>query len=558
MRIFKEYVYRTFSINWTFEKAKERLIDFITLNIEAFIISDIDNINSKNHPDNENAIIACFVINAFEEQNKNLISYIEKITQGVMCYQFIFYKGDSDKDLSNLEVFIDSPLAMYALGYTGDLRKEIALELINKLKENNAKIKIYEHNIQEIRNNLYACKKIIDKKETAYGEGKFTVEYFMNLPYSLTAIDDAIYNVEEELEKISIETENNDLYVEKNYNKVEDEKVFLDKLKEKMEGETHGFQSVETDFKSVMYTKIIRGKQKSKNLKEAKAIFITKNRVLSYVSSKFFKEYEPYIPTVITHCKLSTRLILLNGILKPELPINIVLERCYASVFPSDDTWKNFIKYINEKLDKGEIEDVDYIKLRSRDTIRNDIKRLEIKESSITAASFDEIIKDDKERQKKEFIEQQEKQKREFEEKQNSQQEKHKEEMEQNEKEKNELERLLEASEKEKKRENNYIRIRASKKYRRRNMIVDIAIPIIIIIMVTLINTLTSYFHQNIGLFWSILLSIIVVIISTIPLIINFKKRQKIEFDEKEESYIDKYIRKEEEKKIKAIEAMRK
>jgi hypothetical protein len=303
---------------------------------------------------------------------------------------------------------------MYALGHTGEVRKDMIYELLNQLKANNAELFIYEHTLREIINNLLACKEKVRNRKSGFGEGKFTIEHFSSLSGSVSRIDEAIEDLEQNINDLDIRIFEDNLFSKSNHSNVIEDTEFRKLLSQNMGNSQHKEESIEADYNSILMTKMIRNNKISKFLHSSKAIFITKSKVLVYQTYKYFRETVPYIPTAMTYNQLSTRLLLLNGVKSSEFPMSIIMETCYATVFPSDSVWNEYINMLNEKLDNREINKVDYVRYRTRNTIQRDIRyREELgNDNEVIAANFDEIIKDhdekEREEKQKELLHQQE------------------------------------------------------------------------------------------------------------------------------------------------------
>ena len=78
--------------------------------------------------------------------------------------------------IQNLKVFLDTPLLLYVLGYSGEEFQESVSELISILKSLGVEIGYWQHNIDELRS-------ILDAYERHYDQG--TLEQSRNFEYFL-------------------------------------------------------------------------------------------------------------------------------------------------------------------------------------------------------------------------------------------------------------------------------------------------------------------------------------------------------------------------------------
>lgn len=402
---FIEYA-KGFEQTYTLTKAKEIILKFVLKNIEQILLSS-DKITFTNSDDfsDEEKIISSFLVDEYEKNTEN-IKYLSTIIKGLMCYQFIFYKDKNiDNDLSDLKVFFDSSLIIYALGYSGKLRETMAKEIIKQLKDRKAKLFCFEHTVTEIINILSACENVIEQGKAGYGQGKFTVDYFLSFDNSITRINEAIINLRADIpKKIGIEIFPISLYESKDLTPFIDEVDLKNYLIKEMNIESEEERRIENDAKSITLTAYLRNGNISTDLKNAKAIFVTHNRFLAYCSSKYLKENSHVIQTTMPYSQLSTLLLLTNEIKDPNnLPLTIIVENCYAAIAPSDAQWNEYIQKLNEKYERQEISDKDYIKYRSMRVVRNPLLKHSILKSPLTVVSLDEIQRAEERERKKEI-----------------------------------------------------------------------------------------------------------------------------------------------------------
>jgi len=392
---------RTFNRECSLASAKSLILDFFIKHLEPLLSPDPSlDLSSLDQMSDEESIVCLFIIEQFENTTESN-QHLNTLIKGIICYTYIYYRNDSKpkKDLSNVKVFLDTPLIIYALGYSGKLRKQLADELINQLKSLNAEVLCYEHSLREIWDSLIACEQIIKCNGAGYGAIRFTVEYFLSQPDSLSKIYLAGTNLEQDIEqKARIKIFKNSLYEEVNKEPFIDEEELASKLADEMDIAENDIERAEADAKSINLTNYLRGNKKITELSDAKAIFVTKNRLVVKVSSNYLGERQFEVPTTFHYSTLSALLLLSNEIQKPDLPLTIIIENCYAAVAPSNTLWKAYIQKLNEKRENGEINDIDYLKYRSLKLSRKPLLKHTIDNLPISSISIEEIRKIDEER----------------------------------------------------------------------------------------------------------------------------------------------------------------
>lgn len=393
---FAKVMDKDYSIN----DSKTLVIGFLIKNMEA-MLSIIDNklVHATDLPD-EDKLVSMFLIEEFEKAT-DTIRCVNVIIKGVLCYKYLYYKRDKDvsNDLRGLKVFLDTAIVIYALGYAGEIRKQLAVELISQLKKRHAQIYCYEHSLREIMDILSACEHIIIERGSGFGAMRYTVEHFLSQPDSLTEISLAAQNLRNDIEEnAGIGLFEELLYESQDRNPFLSESELAILIAKEMHIETTNQERAEADAKSINLTSYLRNGVCANELADAKAVFITQNWLLAKISSKFLNENQFIIPATFHYSNFSTLLLLSDEVTEPNLPLIIVIENCYAAVAPSDAQWKVYIEKLNNKKDEGKIADIDYLKFRSMRFARKPLLKFELDHTPITMISIEEVQRLDSER----------------------------------------------------------------------------------------------------------------------------------------------------------------
>lgn len=392
---FSSYCTVAFNNTKLLSSAKNNVLEFVLKFIDDLLRPFSPSIFKEHDLTEDELAFALFLLHEYEK-NTDTINYLNTIIKGAMCHQLIFYNEATPKtDLSNLIVFFDTTLIMYAMGYSGEIRKNLASELIHKLKSLNAKLYCFEHTVAEILRNLSVCENIILNRKSGYGQAKHTVEYFYSLGNSISAINIACTNLRENITaETGIEIFEETIYESDDKTRFIDEKSLAKRIIDDMRYTEDEEERAYTDAKSINQTTYLRKNKTTNDLSNAHSIFVTTNGFLAYISSKFLNEPETIIPTTFQHTKLSTLLTLSNNIEELDLPLAMIVEKCYAATCPPDNEWRKYIESLNNKLETGEICDRDYLRFRSMRYASQ--AKVTFFDTNIGALSIDEVIKFDK------------------------------------------------------------------------------------------------------------------------------------------------------------------
>lgn len=117
-----------------------------------------------------------------KEEDKRYFKYIQEIIYGAMYATALFMQENLKKiqtksKIDNLKVFLDTPLLLHILGYSGEEFQESIKELVEILKNLGVQICYWQHNIDEVLS-------ILEAYEYHYLNGTLdrskNFEYFMH------------------------------------------------------------------------------------------------------------------------------------------------------------------------------------------------------------------------------------------------------------------------------------------------------------------------------------------------------------------------------------------
>lgn len=137
---------------------------------------------------------------------------------------------DTKKKFSKTTVYLDTSFIIHALGYNGEQLRLPRLELLELLYKNNAKIRCFEHTIDEIEGILQACSQNLkDTSDTPFGR---SVRYFVSMGYSPSDVRLLISHLKDNIQKLRIEIVQTPKY--ENHHFIIDEDALFKYLKNKI------------------------------------------------------------------------------------------------------------------------------------------------------------------------------------------------------------------------------------------------------------------------------------------------------------------------------------
>ncbi|HFO9584538.1 TPA: hypothetical protein ACHLG2_002952, partial [Listeria monocytogenes] len=165
---------RKFNHEYSDNDIEESLINFIKkYNLDILKFDAEVDFRTSNSADELNYQISS-VITEFLSEDSYLAKYLVDIVKGSMVLDAISNTDDLDlskieKKFKNTTIYVDTSLAMFLLGLSGDRQQEPRVELIKLLQTNGANLSIFERNINEIENILEYLKFNLKKGNDPHG-----------------------------------------------------------------------------------------------------------------------------------------------------------------------------------------------------------------------------------------------------------------------------------------------------------------------------------------------------------------------------------------------------
>lgn len=311
----------------------------------------------------ENSRIGRFIENAYNHDSLTF-NYIKDIVKGAMLVSSIHMQKSSKLKLNtkfkNTEVYLDTPLLIYALGYSGKAQEETTKELISLLKEAGAVVCFFEHTEDEVkgvldayighyRNNTlyksYNYDYLIQENVTALQAEQYKVTLRSKLESMGIYYRDTLSFDSEEVKKISWS----------GFEQYLNDNIFYNKESRR-----------DNDIKSIVSMYMLRERDNYKRIENCQAIFVTTNQSLVMRTNDYFTEVEGRrdYPSIIDDTLLTSIVWLKCTTCSDELPTMKLISDALAAQEPSKKFWDEFIGIVEKYRDEDYITEEEAIELK--------------------------------------------------------------------------------------------------------------------------------------------------------------------------------------------------
>lgn len=309
--------------------------------------------------------VSQFITHLYQKDPTNF-EFLEMAVKGSILASAMYLPdiGSMGRRISDLVVYLDTPLLLGLIGYTGGPGKEAASEFLDLLAKLGASLACFEHTIAETQNVLTSGAghlRSISRRNSTVNVNPPLVEYCIQNRITSTDLEIRSERLTDELLAMGIAIHKAPPYsVELSV-----DELALEEVLQGVVGYRHAGARL-NDVRSL--TAVYRARQGTdrRNLETARAIFTTPNAAVVRASRQFFRESPQgdRVPIAALEHELGTIAWLKRPVDAPDLPRRQLIADCYASGFPSEELWSRYLDEI-ERLDRDDkFSDEDYFTLR--------------------------------------------------------------------------------------------------------------------------------------------------------------------------------------------------
>ncbi len=340
-------------------------------------------------------------------QNEPVFQYLKDIAKGGMLsavYFSINYNIKPSQKFKNTKIYLDTPLLMHVLNYSGEALQKSVQELLDLLQSNGATIHSFEHNLEEL-------KSILEAYITRYRQGTLNTSH--NFDY-LIENDVKPEKIETDIPSLKYELKSKGISIDDtpdfdDYWKNIGHTAFNDYLSQNIHYKKDNRR--DNDVNSIASIYRLRSRNRYHKYETCEALFVATNSYLVYHTQKYFRENENKngIPAIVDDTFLTSLLWVKYMNHDDTLPTSKIIVDALAAQEPSKTFWDNFNQKIDELQKRGEITEEELIDLKYNTfSKKNMFDVTEGDTSKITHETVCEVQKMNFRMQHKEVIEEKE------------------------------------------------------------------------------------------------------------------------------------------------------
>jgi hypothetical protein len=313
----------------------------------------------KDEIKNTNHVTASFIGHIHKTKNSSL-DHFSRIVKGMLLANYLCFadKVGKKKSYSSISVFLDTPIIVGLLGFSGEQKKNSLKEFIGLLKNVKIQINIFDRTLDEVEKLLSAWRDDLSKNNYKRFNTK-TLELLRYLGYDSTRLDTDIKLLKSSIRQLGIEIK----YGFKSKHQYQCDEVELEKAISRNFKES---KDLEHDTVCISRIYNMREGNLIADLNQKFSVFVTTNTGLVHYANKFFEKEIPKrtIPLTVSEQWMTAMFWLKKPELFNDLPMDQVISSAYGLLYTDDRFWKSFLRKLENLERTKKITEDDLIQVR--------------------------------------------------------------------------------------------------------------------------------------------------------------------------------------------------
>jgi hypothetical protein len=309
-------------------------------------------------------------------ENKEIFRILVEISLGSIATNALLFSfaNKTSESIKDCDIYLDTSLLLRLIGADEKETIESVGLLLNSIRSNGAKLKIFNHTYDESRESLDACMNWVESIDFDPTKANKATLYFRQEGYKKSDIELILSSFDRLLKENDISME---IPPEYTYNNtLIDEKKFQNEFEEELEKRDKSFQKelykrrTQRDIASICAISRLRYDRKYiKNIKEAKYLFVTTNGVLSFTNYRYNKlnhrNRNHEIPECVSDVFLGTYLWINTPQIADSVNYFKTIAIALSTIRPDPEMENELRNEAKKLLVNGKITQDDYILLTS-------------------------------------------------------------------------------------------------------------------------------------------------------------------------------------------------
>ena len=361
IRKFVNFAKTNYGLNWEIEFAENILQDYVEKNGSFLLSQTLSSIPFPSQIDGESTEFVFFKwVEELLENDLTSFEWLEEMIKGAMLAMAIVLptKLETSRRFKNTTIWLDTPLILQILGLRGSEMKDYTIEIINLAQKQNAKIRIFNHVLNESKGVIRKAASDIYNHDVA-AKPDSVLSWFRKQNFTPSKVLLLLQGIEDTLLKLGIDFQDKpDVDPRFQIDESQFEKVLQNQVRYSSN------VTLKVDLDSLVAIFTLRAGYSSDRLEDCRHVFLTDNDKLVHASSIFFKTIAKGWPVVMLDHIVASLIWVKSPMSLPDLPKKRIIADALASTHPNEALWKNFSRIVDELNQQDVISEDDLLLMR--------------------------------------------------------------------------------------------------------------------------------------------------------------------------------------------------
>jgi hypothetical protein len=375
MEAFRKFAEAQFGKRLTPDETTLILTQFLRTYDADIILSsrDISLLPQADAKAQETFVFHKFVLHIHQHDHEMYRTLVE-LAVGYLYASSVLFTELKRKDnaVRNVRLIMDTRLLLRLVGLEGEERKEVYLKLAKTLKNDGAKLRVFEHTVEEMEGILDDCIKWVENPQYNPRYAGPALKHFVENHHTTSDVLLFKAGLESRLTEYGIRRVDGGFSMGLIRDVIDEQKLY-DMIVEEYSRNSDKFEEwsrrdvIYRDVKSISATARMRQGAVPTSLRRAKAVFITTNNGLARAAKAFTNGAvtKPHVSECVTDTLLGTIVWLNNPSVVEDLQYKRVLADAVAALCPNDELVEKYRMELVKLKDRQEINEREYFYLRS-------------------------------------------------------------------------------------------------------------------------------------------------------------------------------------------------
>lgn len=343
----------------TEDDATDLIYEFLKDNVgDSALISIKKSAQLSETIKNSKHLTASFIANLHASKSP-LWPNFEVVTRAIMLASYLGYANQisGKKDYSKISVYLDTPLIIGLLGYSGDNKSKTILEMLSLLRSFNINVIVFDITLRELEGILDAWKNDLRARNYERFNPK-TLDLLRHRKIDYATLETHLTLLEKRIEDHGIK-------IQRGFKLNEKLNCDVAALEEKIKQEFRG-RWVDPRHDADALNRILntRKGQRIKTLNQEFSLFVTPNNALVDIGQDFFGDLDRSIPYVVTDRWITTMFWFKHPEIFKDLPTRMLVTSAYGTMFADNGFWKKFTDRLESLQSSKAITEEDFVLVR--------------------------------------------------------------------------------------------------------------------------------------------------------------------------------------------------